>query len=387
MNTIVCKTLTEFDTLADQWSELWENSDCQNPNVKSGSLANACLHLYQGQIRFIIVFDKTQAIAAIPLTLQKRRPWSSVAGLPNNQWGQWGEMLIHREYDNAATYEKLAQSIAAATCHNLSFPLIDQSSPQWHQLLHALKQQGCAVIDSYAYDVGIVKHKSAWSDFQSKLSKGFRKKLRKYAKSLSQMGQIKFEFHRNLDEHSVKPIFEAAFEVEQQSWKAQHQSTLADSGMDEFFLEQAIQLAKSKSLRISLLKLDDRVIAFEFGMVGGETYYSWKIGYDAEYSAYGPGHLLAELMTQDFHEQGDCQIQDTVGPVSEATSKWASQFNQRHNLLISGTSLQSKFVFRLIQIAKFAKRRWSSVAQRWENFGSRKSNVGPVPTGQISKAV
>ena len=45
-------------------------------------------------------------------------------------------------------------------------------------------------------------------------------------------------------------------------------------------------------LEVQFLKLEDRAIAFEIGFRSHGTYYSYKIGFDPEFSKFSPGQII-----------------------------------------------------------------------------------------------
>ncbi len=295
-------------------------------------------------------------MAALPLVKQKLKKFIPVYGLPNNEWGRWGELLIHPDFDGGETYAQLAVAIGKATGRGIQLDGVCQNSRQWSQFIGAMRGLKRNCYSSFAYHVGIIQNDVCWSQFQSRLSSGFRKKLRRYSRGLEQLGAVSFEQHFRFAAGDTERFVERAFEVEQGSWKSQQGSSVIASGQFEFYLQQARLLAAEGHLRISFLRLDDRIVAFEFGALGKQTYYSWKIGYESQYAKFAPGQLLAQYITRSFHDTGDCVVQDTVGPISQATEKWITDCSPRVNVTFSGTSPAAIVGHRLVQAARFAKK-------------------------------
>ena len=126
------------------------------------------------------------------------------------------------------------------------------------------------------------------------------------------------------------------FEIENRSWKGSKETTTHDHNLARFFIEQAQCLNENNSLCVSFLKLDGTDIAFEFGMISNRTYYSFKIGFDLTYNACSPGHVLSEFLTEYFHAEDICEAQDTMGPISQATSRWSSRVKKLSNVSVGG---------------------------------------------------
>jgi CelD/BcsL family acetyltransferase involved in cellulose biosynthesis len=76
---------------------------------------------------------------------------------------------------------------------------------------------------------------------------------------------------------------------------------------------------------LSFLDLDDRAIAFEYGWLSKGVYHSLKVGFDEAYARLSPGQLLRCLMLKRFFAEGEVSIVDYLGPLSDATGKWATR--------------------------------------------------------------
>ncbi|MEM7455708.1 MAG: GNAT family N-acetyltransferase [Planctomycetota bacterium] len=337
-----------------QWDELWRWSSASNPNSRFDNLISACQRFYGGKVELHCVYEGECLVAAIPLVEDTFRQLS-VATLPNNEWGYWGDLLVHPQFRTSDAFDFLAGNLIRNTKGILELRYINAVEFRWQQLIHAIEKLG-TVIRSGKFEVGMINHAADVEQFYSGLSKSFRKKLRKYHRELSKLGNVEFEYLSKPGKEKLKNVMAEIFELEQAGWKGRENSSINDQQMDEFFCEQASLLAEAGHLAIGTLRLDGRLVAFEFGNLSKKIYSSWKIGYDESLSRLAPGHIIADYMVREFHSAGNCVQQDTIGPVSTATSKWTSTSLVRSRCFAAGSSLRARLLVSAMRVAGRAKR-------------------------------
>ena len=65
-------------------------------------------------------------------------------------------------------------------------------------------------------------------------------------------------------------------------------------------------------MRLFLLKLDGRIVAFEYDLCGGGRIECLKIGYDEAHSRLAPGNMLMEWLLQRLVTEGELQAVSLV---------------------------------------------------------------------------
>ena len=260
------------------------------PHSSRAPLLTAIRHFYDPhEFRTVVVFDGKTPVAGIPLVRERFKKLLPAHALPNNPWGQWGDLLVDRRYDHVQTCEALwngLNSIAPQIFYLTDIPAFER---RWQKFFLAAEKTNRNVAIVPTHFVGMVQHDAKWSDFESRLSRGFRKKLRKYQRQLADLGCVSFEHHLEFDRGHLKRCFDIAFGIENLGWKGTQNSSVLAAGQWRVFLENARHLASAGELRISFLKIDGKPIAFEFGVLGKRIYHSWKIGYDPAFAKYAPG--------------------------------------------------------------------------------------------------
>ena len=348
MRVEIVNNLTQFSAAAEGWDKLWDSSQASLPTLKSMLLISAVKHFYRSEdFRAILVYEDDRIVAGLPLVKSKFKNIFNMFSLPNNDWGEWGELIVDQRFESPQVYQALFDGLDRISKSSLHLPQIEASSEVWTKFLDVCKSNRRITVESPAFFVCMIDHEVYWPDFESRLLKGFRKKLSKYLSGFAENGNLSFEHHSQFDEQSLDRCVAMAFELENSGWKGKQKSSVVASGQLGFFLEISRYFAKQGSLRLSFLRFDGKPIAFNFGVIGKRTYYSWKIGYDPEFARFAPGQVLQQFMTCAFHDTGSCDVQDRMGPVTDATRRWTSRFKLKSDVLISGRSIKSKYFVRL----------------------------------------
>ena len=147
---------------------------------------------------------------------------------------------------------------------------------------------------------------------------GFRKTHLKSLKKLQKLGKVTF---------SSVPFFEprlleAFIAMEGAGWKRQVGGAIAcDQRVGSFYRAVLSAAGEAGHVRFNALKLDDRPIAMDIGLMMNGRYYSPKIAYDEAFSKYAPGQLLIRHTIQHVADEGGHRY-DFVGPRSHHKAFW-----------------------------------------------------------------
>ncbi len=104
------------------------------------------------------------------------------------------------------------------------------------------------------------------------------------------------------------------FALEQAGWKGRDRTAIADSRADTLFYTQlATRAAAAGALRIALLRQGDRIVAFEYGILGRDRLYALKVSYDEAFEHASIGHVLAARHIRDCCEDPAIAWYDQLG--------------------------------------------------------------------------
>jgi hypothetical protein len=207
----------------------------------------------------------------------------------------------------------------------LWFDAIPIEMPRWRRFIAAAKEYGLAVNMRDGFRVGQVEIDHNWGACQRHWSKNHRRQLGRIEKRADQMGGADLAVFRDIAPERVEALLRRGFEVEDRNWKgAAGTSVLRSPGSFGFYLRQARQIAERGELQLTFLEHRGQPIAFEYGWKAKGCYFSPKVGYDEAFARLSPGQMLRRRLFERFSSESDCHLVDFVGPLSDATSQWAT---------------------------------------------------------------
>lgn len=327
---------------AAQWDELWQRSLVQLPTLRAEPLAQWIEKFASDQeLCVMILADDDRFVAALPL-IERRIKGVVRAGEFASAFDPRCGLLL----DPGANASKVARGIATAMNEQawrlLWLEEVEIESPTWRALWPAFDDVGMSYQISDGHQVGRTVVDGTWQEYQNTWSKSHRKSLRKSSRQLDALGAVELKLIRgrcdDLHEHLRR-----GFEVEDRCWKGSvGDSVVKVDGMFDFYCQQAEDLTEHDQLQLAFLELDGKAIAFEYGYIGKETYYSVKVGYDQAFAKYAPGKLLTMKILESFFANRACRYVDYLGKVTNDTRRWMTEAYTVSRVVIGANRLTSR---------------------------------------------
>lgn len=309
---------------AAAWDDLWWRSDATRPTARAELVAQWLEQFApQAPLHTLVVEDRGQWVAALPLVRVRRCGVVGSGALPGNTWSPSGELLLDPSADADAVLELLTAGLRELPWPLLWLESVAFDAPHWRALTAAVARADMPGDCRVQWHVPRIEIGHDWEAYQRQLSKKHLTKLIKAERHLAQRGDVQCVMHSEVEPSQIKPLLRRAFEVENRGWKGDAgTAVLRTPGMFEFFVRQAVQLAEWGQLELSFLELDGRAVAFVYGFGAKGVSYWHKIGYDAEFSSFSPGQLLQYHILERFHREPDRAAVDCMGPFTDALGKW-----------------------------------------------------------------
>ncbi len=142
-------------------------------------------------------------------------------------------------------------------------------------------------------------HATYWKSLDGKVRHNVERKRRK----LESSGALCFRIISTADELSAS--LEDLREIERHSWKEEAGSSITAAQSEErFYAELAHSCASKGWLRLYLMYLDDRPVAFMYAVVYKKVFYALKTSYHLDFHNLSPGSVIVDRITRDaFAEQ------------------------------------------------------------------------------------
>ncbi len=141
---------------------------------------------------------------------------------------------------------------------------------------------------------------ATWKELEAQLTGRFRANLRRRRRALEALGKV--QVIRCSD--SVE-LVEAGIQLELSGWKGRAGTAMAqDVDTCGFYTDLARVLGAQGQLALWAMYLDQRLIAFQFGLEHRGSYALLKPAYDESCSRYSPGQLLMAEVLRDAINRG-----------------------------------------------------------------------------------
>ncbi len=313
---------------AGEWNDLWLRSQCSWPTMRAELLAHWLDTFHPGTAsRFLIAARNGHWQAALPLVSGRIGPLST-ALLPGGDLCSVGDLLLD-ESQGVNQSDTACDTLVAGLCRTRGslarFDAIFPATSRWQHFLAAAQRRHLYQVGRHRGVTGIIELRGTWEGYFAARSRNMRRQMRVARKRAEREGTLALKLIDRASAGECESLLKSGFEVEDRSWKADEgTATLRTAGAFPYFVEQARLLLPMGQLLLAFLTLDDRPIAFEYGWQVKGTYHSLKVGYDAAYSHLSPGQLLRYLMLERLFAEGRIQRVDYLGPLSDATAKWAT---------------------------------------------------------------
>jgi len=162
-----------------------------------------------------------------------------------------------------------------------------------------------------------------WDACLRGLGKHLQRDLRQGARRLAEAGQLRLEVESGGER--LERVLLECFELEARGWKGESGSPIqARESTLRFYRELAESAARRGALAIYQLRLDSRLIAFEYCLRHQDRIDLLKISYDPEWARVSPGTVLRGMILEREVGLGDVRTYH-FGRPSEWKLRWTDE--------------------------------------------------------------
>lgn len=290
----------EFSGLRSEWNALVSRTDDQI-FYRHEFIETWLNHFATGKWRILLLRDSVGfLVAALPLL----RGWAPLHGLPLRQLR--GAANLH-----SGRFDLIADDPQHASAAFLDY-LAGQRDWDVLVLAELPGQGGARALERVAGDRGFptgrwsamqspcLELPATWAELERQLSSHFRANLRRRRRKLAALGEVRAERCADSAER-----LEAGIELELRGWKGRAGTAMAqDADTCGFYTDLARVLGPQHRLALWGLYLDERLIAFQFGLEHNGSYALLKPTYDEAFARYSPGQLLMAEVLRDAIDRG-----------------------------------------------------------------------------------
>lgn len=290
--------------VAPEWDRLVDA--CDAPLFARPGWLQAWLDAFGGADRLTIhtIRRDGELVALVPL-LRGRLP--GVLSSPTNiDSPTWGPLAV----DGAAA-QALARSVLAGGPSRLRVDVVALDDPASRHFVETLERAG------YRRSVRLREH-PPFVDATlhpevvlKRLSARRRSNLRRAARRLGDLGDLRFEVHRSAD--GLDAVLDEVLHIEASGWKGERGTAVSADPRREGFYRAVTRWAAERGwLLLTALRLDRRMIAFSLAFDHHDVVHGLKLAYDEDFGKHSPGvQMLHRTLTLAL--EGTARTFDLLG--------------------------------------------------------------------------
>jgi CelD/BcsL family acetyltransferase involved in cellulose biosynthesis len=193
-----------------------------------------------------------------------------------------------------------------------------------------------------------------WPAFEATLSRHLRRDARRLD-ALGALGRVELELVEGGP--ALGPALDACFALEARAGRRMSAAPiLTEPGARLFYKLLAARAAARKQLALFLLRLEGRVIAFEYGVRSEGRIDCLKTGHDGALADHAPGTILRMMILQRSIERGEATSYH-LGQASRGKARWASEVERIGTLRVFADSARARLAHLAIPALRATARR------------------------------
>jgi len=207
-------------------------------------------------------------------------------------------------------------------------------------LLRAARETGRpAALETLTQEVWL-DLRGSWETFKLRIPAKMRRETGRKLRQLEQKGRLEFEVIRGGER--LRDLLGECYELETLGWKGAHGSPIKnDPRTLRFYTELAESEAGAGRFALYLLRLDGRLVAFEYSLRAEGRIDLLKPSYDPELSKFSPGNVLRYKVLQFEVEAGEVDSYH-LGRASDWKRLWVSEADDLCRLRVYRRSLRAR---------------------------------------------
>jgi CelD/BcsL family acetyltransferase involved in cellulose biosynthesis len=163
----------------------------------------------------------------------------------------------------------------------------------------------------------------AWDAYWESLSSKHRGNVRRARRKLEEIGEVEFELTADPGER-LGELLATGFAIEASGWKGEGGTAIGSKEDTRRFYEEAAAWAADRGiLRLGLLRVGGRPVAFHYGLETPDAQFLMKLGVEDELSKIGLGWIVIAEMVQHGFAAG-VERTEFMGAADPYKMRWAT---------------------------------------------------------------
>ena len=283
---------------------------------------------------FVTLSWNGEVLAILPLRQSKARIMGlpmqvlTLGPVPNPAWQ--ADILLRRDPILEECLPDLLADLAQHPLVNgrlLIFPIV----PEFSNTAWLLRDSKAELVYNAEQGKGTHIPRNTHDDLRKGMSKKRRYYIKKIQRDLAQRDDVVLE--ESLDSKDRPALFEEFVAVEASGWKGAKGSRSSLAFRPEAYLafkHMSERTWRHSRFQLHILKISQEVVAGTISLIVGQRFCLLKIAYNPAYARLSPGHVLLDMVLQQFTSQNPIRAVDFMSYTPWIHS-WHPQSYQCHH--------------------------------------------------------
>lgn len=266
------------------------------------------------RLRVLVVSSAGETIGILPLAVRTettRLGPIRVLGYPLDDWGTFYGPIGPNPTATLAVGMAYVQQ-TRRDWDLLDLRNVDASNCDFGRTPGAMRLAGMQPYKQAWGEGAVVETDGTWGEYWQSRTRKWCHNVRRCQRRLAELGEITHYRYRpkgraSDDADPRYDLFDDCCKVARASWQGSstNGTTLCHHSVRDFLRELHAVAAGAGGLDTNLLLLDGEPIAFAYNYHYQGRVSALRVGFDPQYSGYGPGTVLQSLVLEDSFRRGD----------------------------------------------------------------------------------
>ncbi|MFH2138141.1 MAG: GNAT family N-acetyltransferase [Candidatus Omnitrophota bacterium] len=338
------KNLEDFKKTEDVWNDFHSRNESHSPFLTYEFFFNWWKNFGKSvDVLILVMSDKGRIQGITPLIKRKAdflgENYFYLSAMQNNHT-PFFDIVAGKEMDEVI--KCLLDYMEQNKIIHIDFDALPQSS-QFLNRAHSIvghRKNYSLFSGEESFSSPFIDVNETWEAYWNARSRELTRAVKRKEKKIAKLGELKFSVISEAE--NIEAIINDCFRLESLAWKGDAgTAVISKENIKNFYFDYLKTAYKNNWLRIYLLELNNRKIAFEIAIEFRDEIFAMKIGYDPEFVKYSPGILLRKNTLEYIFKTGRITRYDFLGPFYEWKQLWTKKCPLYYRLVIFRNDIKS----------------------------------------------
>jgi len=304
------RIVDEVDELASAWDDLAGRTGASPFAHPGWLLAWSEAYSRPERLRIVSVWRENDLVAVLPVDIRGRSAFS-----PTN----WHTPAFTAVAADAGATQVAVGGLLAAYGRRVRLSFVPDGDPMMDTLFSPMGHHVSRRVLQRSPHVAV---EGPWDAYLAGRSANLRSDVRRRLRRIEELGPVRLDVSDGTT--ALGSLLDEGLRLEGSGWKEDAGTAIASSESTRRFYSNIASWAAPRGwLSLAFLRVGERAVAFQYGIVANNTYHFLKGGYDPGLRSCSPGKVLHALMIERTFDEGLSRY-DFLGGEEPYKTAWSS---------------------------------------------------------------